>query len=48
MDMMPHFPSLVDHYQGANSAVTKDERAYRSEFRYGTFSWDLALPKGVA
>ena len=21
-----HFPNLVDHYQGANSAVTKDER----------------------
>ncbi|HVA05381.1 MAG TPA: Hsp20/alpha crystallin family protein, partial [Acidimicrobiales bacterium] len=25
----------------------KDKRAYRSEFRYGTFSRDLALPKGV-
>jgi HSP20 family protein len=25
----------------------KDERSYRSEFHYGTFSRDLALPKGV-
>jgi len=37
------------HIEGRReeSKEHKDERAYRSEFRYGTFSRDLALPKGV-
>ncbi len=39
----------VLHIEGRReeSKEHKDERSYRSEFRYGTFSRDLALPKGV-
>jgi len=39
----------VLHMEGRReeSKEHKDERAYRSEFRYGIFSRDLALPKGV-
>jgi len=39
----------VLHIEGRReeSKEDKDQRSYRSEFRYGTFSRDLTLPKGV-
>jgi HSP20 family protein len=39
----------VLHIEGRREETKedKDARSFRSEFRYGTFSRDLALPKGV-
>jgi len=39
----------VLHIEGRREESTEDKKegSYRSEFRYGTFSRDLALPKGV-
>jgi HSP20 family protein len=39
----------VLHIEGRReeSKEDKDQSSYRSEFHYGTFSRDLALPKGV-
>lgn len=39
----------VLHIEGRREESTEDKKegSYRSEFRYGKFSRDLALPKGV-
>jgi HSP20 family protein len=48
-DVQVSFSDGVLHIEGRHeeSKHDKDARSFRSEFRYVTFSHDLALPKGV-
>ena len=48
-DVQVSFSDGVLHIEGRReeSKHDKDARSFRSEFRYVTFSHDLALPKGV-